>query len=167
LFPGIPHVSKYVRYNARLVQEICDAIGEGKSLRSICADPRMPTARNFLRWVARRPFVQKRYREALELRGEHHAEAIIDIADELPPRRVAMGVAFLAPEDVKAWIARQRLRIDARKWTAARLLPKKYGDKLALTDGDGKPLVPPNIGITFEDGGPGAAAPDDGVETSS
>ncbi|WP_162303648.1 hypothetical protein [Hymenobacter sediminis] len=39
------------------------------------------------------------------------------------------------------------MRIDARKWYASKVLPKKYGEKLALTDGDGKPLPVPEICI--------------------
>jgi hypothetical protein len=38
-------------------------------------------------------------------------------------------------------IQRSRLRIDTRKWIAARMRPKKYGDKVALTNGEGGPLV--------------------------
>lgn len=38
-------------------------------------------------------------------------------------------------------IARSRLRIDTRKWTLAKMLPKVFGDKLQL-GGDGeKPIV--------------------------
>ena len=32
-------------------------------------------------------------------------------------------------------IARSRLRVDARKWVAAKLAPRKYGEKVALTGG--------------------------------
>ena len=33
-------------------------------------------------------------------------------------------------------IARSRLRVDARKWIASKLLPKKYGDKQLGTEED-------------------------------
>jgi hypothetical protein len=33
-------------------------------------------------------------------------------------------------------IARSKLRVDSRKWIASRILPKKYGDKLALGGAD-------------------------------
>jgi hypothetical protein len=38
-------------------------------------------------------------------------------------------------------IARSRLRVDTRKWMAAKMLPKKYGDKLELSGDAGSPLV--------------------------
>ena len=34
----------------------------------------------------------------------------------------------------------RKLRIDARKWLLAKLAPKKYGDKTAITGADGGPL---------------------------
>jgi hypothetical protein len=41
-------------------------------------------------------------------------------------------------------IEHRRLQIDARKWIAARLAPKKYGDKQAIEHSgpDGKPIRP-------------------------
>jgi hypothetical protein len=40
-------------------------------------------------------------------------------------------------------IGRSRLRVDARKWLASKLKPKKYGEKLSteLTGADGGPVV--------------------------
>jgi hypothetical protein len=32
-----------------------------------------------------------------------------------------------------AWVQRQRLRVDSRKWTASKLKPKVYGDHIDLT----------------------------------
>jgi hypothetical protein len=39
-------------------------------------------------------------------------------------------------------VARSRLRIDARKWLASKLAPKKYGDKIdaTLSGPDGGPV---------------------------
>ena len=43
-------------------------------------------------------------------------------------------------------IQRSRLRVDARKWIAAKLLPKRYGDKLQHTgDGGGPIRVRPDL----------------------
>ena len=48
-------------------------------------------------------------------------------------------------------IARAQLRIDARKWYAARLAPKKYGDKLPVTHeaADTKKTVVHSVEVTF------------------
>ena len=37
-------------------------------------------------------------------------------------------------------IARNRLRVDARKWVAAKLKPRTYGDKLELSGDPENPL---------------------------
>lgn len=33
-------------------------------------------------------------------------------------------------------VQRSKLRVDARKWVAAKLKPKKYGDKIDVTSGN-------------------------------
>ena len=42
------------------------------------------------------------------------------------------------------FVQRSRLRFDARKWAASKLDPKKYGDKLDLTN-DGEKFPSPQI----------------------
>jgi hypothetical protein len=39
----------------------------------------------------------------------------------------------LDPALINAWVNRQRLRIDARKWSAAKLRPKQWGDKIDVS----------------------------------
>jgi hypothetical protein len=48
-------------------------------------------------------------------------------------------------------IARAQLRIDARKWYAARLAPRKYGDKLPVTHevGDTKRQAMQSVEVAF------------------
>jgi hypothetical protein len=41
-----------------------------------------------------------------------------------------MPPADLDPQLINAWVNRQRLRIDARKWTASKLRPKQWGDRV-------------------------------------
>jgi hypothetical protein len=41
-----------------------------------------------------------------------------------------MPPADLDPQLINAWVNRQRLRIDARKWTASKLRPKQWGDRI-------------------------------------
>jgi hypothetical protein len=57
---------------------------------------------------------------AREVQAETMADEIVSIADG-----TGMGV-----EERVALSARDRLRVDSRKWVASKLLPKKYGDKL-------------------------------------
>jgi hypothetical protein len=54
----------------------------------------------------------------MELRADWHAQRIEELADKVE--------AGLIPPDAG------RVAIDARKWTASKLRPKRYGDKLQL-----------------------------------
>jgi len=48
-------------------------------------------------------------------------------------------------------VARSRLRIDARKWLASKLAPKKYGDKIdaTLSGPDGGPIKTENTIVEY------------------
>jgi hypothetical protein len=53
------------------------------------------------------------------------AEELIALCDESPP--------VLADGRVdQGWVTWQKLRIDTRKWNASRILPKEYGEHVAL-----------------------------------
>jgi hypothetical protein len=54
------------------------------------------------------------------------ADELVDLSDEMPP-------ADLDPQLINAWVNRQRLRIDARKWTASKLRPKQWGDRVDVS----------------------------------
>ena len=60
----------------------------------------------------------ERYAHAREQQADLYADEIIKIADDCTPTHEE--------------IAKARVRIDARKWKAARLAPKKYGEKSEL-----------------------------------
>lgn len=65
------------------------------------------------------------YARARDDQGDSLFDEITDIADEKPDGSM----------DVQAFNSRQRLRIDARKWAASKLKPKKYGDRIDLNHG--------------------------------
>jgi hypothetical protein len=79
-----------------------------------------------------------RYTKAREEQADTNADEILEIADERPPEfKDNKGRVYLD----QTYIAWQKNRIDARKWTAMKLKPKKYGDKLALGgDADAPPI---------------------------
>ena len=107
------------RYTDALVNELCLRLVEGKSLNKVCKSNDMPGIRTVFTWLSDEKYIEFRhkYERACELRSELGADEIREIADG--------GAGF----DDNTKIARDRLRIDARKWIAARLLPKKYGDR--------------------------------------
>src|SRR5215211_1525921 len=128
-------------YSSEIACQICARMGEGESLRSICRDDAMPSLATVFRWLAGDPEFREQYARAMDARATHLAEEIIEISDD------SSGDAVTDPEtgDVRMdaeFVARSRLRVDSRKWLAARMSPRKYGDKITQehTGADGGPI---------------------------
>ena len=92
-------------------------------MRTVCANKAMPDRSTVFRWLAKYPEFRDQYARAKEESADALSEDILDIADD-------------ATEDVQ----RSRLRVDARKWLAAKMKPKKYGDRQTIDHG-GSDLV--------------------------
>jgi hypothetical protein len=98
---------------SRACRAICEQIATGpKSLREICRAPSMPSIWSVLYWLNTDAEFARQYARARELQADYFADEIIEIAD--------------TEKDA----AKARNRIDARKWMAAKLRPKVYGDRL-------------------------------------
>ncbi|MDH1475810.1 hypothetical protein N5F13_14975 [Comamonas thiooxydans] len=123
-------------FSQGLCDAICTALAEGESLRSICLRSGMPHIATVMRWLSdpeKRDFCEQ-YTRAREAQAETLAEELLAIADEAeyepiqdPNTGETLAVAF-----DKTAVARNKLRVETRKWLAARMSPKKYGDKLAV-----------------------------------
>jgi hypothetical protein len=103
-----------------------ERITEGKSLMSATREAKMSYATAMYQ-LRNNPDLQTKYREAIAERGDYLADELVDLSDEMPP-------ADLDPQLINAWVNRQRLRIDARKWTASKLRPKMWGDKISINE---------------------------------
>ncbi len=127
--PKRPKKGRPSLYTEALAAEICRRLAEGESLRGICADKAMPAISTVMGWLfdGKHDGFSAQYARAREAQAELRADEITDIAD---------GVEHGASEAVQA----ARLRVDARKWIAAKLLPKRYGDKLQHTGEGGGPI---------------------------
>lgn len=118
-------------------------------MRSFCiGKPDRPSLVTVYRWLRSHPEFAVNYTRAREDQAETLAEEIIEISDEdnadayIETR--ADGTQF-AKIDGQA-VQRSKLRVDSRKWVAAKLKPKKFGDKLDITSNNehvnGKELTP-------------------------
>jgi hypothetical protein len=103
---------------------ILDAIADGASLKSalllVSPSPSYTTAKRYLREDAD---LREQYRSACQDRADRLAEEILTLADESMPDH-------LDGKERGAWVQQQRLRVDTRKWLAAKLYPKMYGERL-------------------------------------
>lgn len=101
---------------------ICELIAQGNSLASICSKNGIPGRTKVYEWLRDDATFANNYVRAREEQADFYADEIIEIADtEEDPNKA-------------------RVRIDARKWKAARMKPKSYGDKVQLTGDGGGPL---------------------------
>lgn len=98
-------------YTDALADEICERVASGSSIRKICAEEGGPTMSAVFRWLNEHSYFQEQYVRAKEEQAELYADEIVQIADETNDP------------------AKARLQIDARKWTAMKLKPKKYGER--------------------------------------
>ena len=117
---------------------ICEAIADGKSLRSICNQVGMPAKSTVFKWLSQDKAFADQYARAREAQADCLFDDILEIADDGRNDSYTDDDGHAKTDhDV---IARSRLRVDARKWMAGKLAPKKYGDKMQLTGDGGGPV---------------------------
>lgn len=134
--------------NSKYTSEVADAILErltdGQTLREICRDEGMPDERSVRRWaLSDLEGFGARYTKARELGYHSMADEIFDIADDarndwMKRHNEKTGATDEVPNHEH--INRSRLRVDTRKWFLSKVLPKIYGDKIAVTGADGGDL---------------------------
>ena len=112
-------------YNEEIASVICGRMANGESLRSVCRDEAMPALSTVFLWVSKHKAFSEQYTKAMAARADAWFEDIVDIADDSSNDYIETeeGERFNSEH-----VNRSRLRIDARKWMIARMLPKKYGD---------------------------------------
>jgi len=98
-------------YCPELAEKICLRISEGQDLRAIVEDETLPTRSTIYLWLAEHKEFSDHYARARAEQADFHVDEIIKIADD----------ETLTPAD-------KRMRIDARKWHAAKF-NERYSDK--------------------------------------
>lgn len=118
-----------------VVRKLCERIMLGDSLEKIAEDPRMPTKVTIVRWLAdpANAEFRERYYNARRVQAELRIDEIFDIADDSsqdykPVYDEDGNLIRMDPNNEH--IQRSRVRIDTRKWFAAKMLPRIYGEKV-------------------------------------
>lgn len=118
------------KFTQELANTICSEIMDGNSIRAICRGVERPSCTTVFNWLNEKPEFLEQYTRAREVQAEILADEIIEIADDSGNDK---SIDDKGREIVDFdHINRSRLRVDARKWVAAKLLPKKYGDKQTI-----------------------------------
>jgi hypothetical protein len=97
--------------------EILRRVADGEPLVRICADDHMPDVVSVHNWRRKDSEFAEAFERARQDSADKLADEIISLADE--------SMAATDKTQAQAY----RLRVDARKWAAAKLKPQSYGDK--------------------------------------
>lgn len=129
------------KYTEDLDFQICERISSSsEGLRKICKDLNI-SVKSVFNWLNTHPEFLQRYAQARENQADLMADEIIEIADDSTNDTktiVGRGGVEIEVENTE-WTNRSKLRVDARKWIASKLKPKRYGEKVDVTS-DGKAI---------------------------
>lgn len=81
-------------------------------------------------WIDASTENENRYARAREAQADLLVEETLEISDD-SSRDTFVTDKGIEAED-REWTNRSKLRVDTRKWLAAKLRPKKYGDKIEV-----------------------------------
>lgn len=133
------------KFSQELADRICIAIMDGTPLREIATSCEIHVTSIF-KWLQDRPGFSDQYARAREIQAELMADELKSIADEVPEITTVTTSPSGSMSERRALdsagVYRNRLRVDTRKWIAAKLLPKKYGEhiKVEASGPNGTPL---------------------------
>jgi hypothetical protein len=105
-----------MEFNQDTADHICEEIGNGKSLRTICAGKNMPSRTTVNKWLREVESFAHQYARAHEEQGDYYAEELMELA------------AKANAENAQAI----RVKADIIKWVCSKLKPRKYGDRVGL-----------------------------------
>tara|TARA_B100000795_G_scaffold165404_1_gene124440 strand:+ start:1292 stop:1756 length:465 start_codon:yes stop_codon:yes gene_type:complete len=128
-------------YTQKKADQVLARLACGESMRSVSRDKAMPSMTTLFKWLRENVEFTKQYGEAKREAADALFEDIIDIVDnESKESTMVDGI----PSQVasSSSVAHARLRVDARKWVAGKLAPRKYGDKVEIeADEVGQPIA--------------------------
>jgi transposase-like protein len=134
-------------YSQEMADRICESLSEGMSLREICRSEEMPNKATVFRWLNAHKEFSDQYARAREEQAETLADEIVAIVDSAASPLMVDGLPLNGPDGKPilvadtAAVAHARLKMDARKWVASKLKPKKYGEKLGIGGAEDLPPV--------------------------
>lgn len=141
-------------YTEEIALRICERLANGESLKSMCEEEGMPSKSTVFKWLSENQAFSDNYARAREAQADALFDDILSIADDgrndWMERKDAEDENMGWRENGEA-LRRSQLRIDARKWMAGKLRPKKYGDKLEL-EHNGKIELTPTINFNANKG---------------
>ena len=132
-----PKVSKVGKKSVAIMAELCARVADGESVAQICESLRMPSRASLYEWIHDDVVFADMFKRAYSERGEKFAEETTLLADE---------AREAPPELTSAY----KLAVETRRWVASRLIPKKYGDRVALVGDSENPVAVQHVAASNE-----------------
>lgn len=112
---------------ADILERVVNQIIDGKSLRSICAtDSTLPDRVTLLRWMNTDKDFASIIARARDLQAEALHDDMADICHKMESGELDANTG--------------KAIIWAKQWSASKLKPRSYGDRLDIGNADGKPF---------------------------
>jgi len=121
------------KYTIQKALEVCELTASSSlSLATICKQLNLKYG-TVRQWIKDNPEFSSNYARAKEDQADYLAEEIISIADDGSNDYMTIQKGDIEYNvENKEVTNRSRLRVDARKWAAGKLKPKRYGDKIDI-----------------------------------
>jgi len=100
-------------FTQQLADQICERIANGETLRAVCRDIQFAPS-TVIEWTMNNKTFSEQYAHARQKQADAWADMVVEEA--FNSHDAAIG----------------RLRVDALKWVASKLAPKRYGDKVEV-----------------------------------
>lgn len=100
-------------FTQQLADKICERMANGETLRAVCRDIDLPVS-TVIEWTMNNKAFSEQYAQARQKQADSYADMILDEAFNSHDAQIG------------------RLRVDALKWVASKLAPKRYGDKVEV-----------------------------------
>lgn len=143
------HPGQPTTYSLEIATKICGLIADGLPLRTITRMEDMPTSSTVYLWLATHEEFSDMYTRAREDQADALADEIIAISEEKPMLRIVTDSETIEKLDPTG-VSHNRNRIDARKWVAAKLKPRKYGDRQILAGDADNPVAVKDVTLFDE-----------------
>lgn len=131
------------KYSKRIAKKICLEIATtARGIKEICEkNSEFPSAETVYGWLFKKPAFFELWSRAKVAQAELLAEQIVTIADTPKLGQITTasgkdkeGKPIVKDIRIVDMVEHRRLQIEARKWMASKLMPKKYGDRLEVAD---------------------------------
>ena len=131
-------VGRPSKYTEDIGINICALLAAGTPITKIVLLENMPSQQTVYTWLRKHPEFLEMYEIARQDLAHTMANQIQEIIDEKPLQIVdeAGNIKYDSGS-----IADKRLRMDGRKWLAAKYLPKVYGERTVVAGDTEAPLA--------------------------